>query len=355
MQASEVPNTGMALTMVTSINLLLYVLLFVLFMIFFGYPSIVQYQKQETIITSTEKKTNGIEAPAVTIVTNNNITGYGYKTKTNTTSSMACRFTMTCLLDHCQEINQPDLGKCMFNDSFALTDFLTTASYVWRESTMGKVNLTQWTEDVGSVNNGRVFTWDPQRTITRYWDDMVLLSVKRNLKYYIFVHDIDFYLISLSPLGATRSFWHFDGNTMKNHFREIALVQHKRLNLDRQPCEEDEDYRMIDCVKESLAEQVGCRLPWEKKTRQDRKVCTEREEFQKHENMSAQIMLDEIDYVKGMTGCLTPCSYKEYKFLNMNPKLMTGYDTFVPDDQIAVGLWAVSRNTEFKEEVSMII
>ena len=43
-QASKVPNTGMALTMVTSINLLLYVLLFVLFMIFFGYPSIVQYQ-----------------------------------------------------------------------------------------------------------------------------------------------------------------------------------------------------------------------------------------------------------------------------------------------------------------------
>ena len=71
--------------------------------------------------------------------------------------------------------------------------------------------------------------------------------------------------------------------------------------------------------------------------------------------MSAQIILDEIDYVKGMTGCLTPCSYKEYKFLNMNPKLMTGYDTFVPDGQIAVGLWAVSRNTEFKEEVSMII
>ena len=262
---------------------------------------------------------------------------------------------MTCLLDHCQEINQPDLEKCLYNDSFALTDFLTTASYIWDESTIGKVNVTQWTEDVGSVTHGRVFTWDPQRTITRYWGDMVLLSVKRNLKYYIFVHDIDFYLISLSPLGATRSYWDFDGNTMKNHYREIALVQHKRLNLDRQPCEEDEDYRMIDCVKESLAEQVGCRLPWEKKTRQDRKVCTEREQFEKHENMSITIMLDEIDYVKGMTGCLTPCSYKEYKFLNMNPKLMTGYDTFVPDGQIAVGLWAVSQNTEFKEEVSMII
>ena len=131
--------------MVTSLNLLLYVLLFVLFMIFFGYPSIVKYQKEETIITSTEKKTNGIEAPAVTILTVNNITGFGYKTKTNTTSSMACRFTMTCLLDHCQELKQPDLGKCKYNDSFALPDFLTTSSYIWGKSTIGKVNLTQWT------------------------------------------------------------------------------------------------------------------------------------------------------------------------------------------------------------------
>ena len=54
-----------------------------------------------------------------------------------------------------------------------------------------------------------------------------------------------------------------------------------------------------------------------------------------------------------MTGCLTPCFYKEYMFLNNNPKILNdGMVGFVPGDQIVVGLWAVSQNTEFREEVS---
>ena len=53
-----------------------------------------------------------------------------------------------------------------------------------------------------------------------------------------------------------------------------------------------------------------------------------------------------------MTGCLTPCFYKEYMFLNNNPKILNdGMVGFVPGDQIVIGLWAVSRNTEFREEV----
>ena len=148
-----------------------------------------------------------------------------------------------------------------------------------------------------------------------------------------------------------KAFWDFDGNTMKNHYREIELVEHKKLNLDRQPCEEAEDYRILDCVKESLAVQVGCRLPWDKKTRQDLEVCTERKQFQRFETLAMSIISEEIDEVKNMTGCLTPCAYKEYKFLNSIPKELAGMDGFVPDDQIAIGLWAGSKSTEFKEEV----
>ena len=62
------------------------------------------------------------------------------------------------------------------------------------------------------------------------------------------------------------------------------------------------------------------------------------------------LMLEEIEQVKLMTGCLTPCSYKEYKFMFSLPKDMVLAD--VPDDQIAVGLWPASRITEFREEVS---
>ena len=69
--------------------------------------------------------------------------------------------------------------------------------------------------------------------------------------------------------------------------------------------------------------------------------------------MSTIIISDEINEVKRMTGCLTPWSYKEYMFSNNNPKILNdGMVGFVPGDQIVIGLWAVSRNTEFREEVS---
>ena len=43
------------------------ILLFFLFLAFFGLPSYHQYQKQETPVIKTERETEGIEVPAVTI------------------------------------------------------------------------------------------------------------------------------------------------------------------------------------------------------------------------------------------------------------------------------------------------
>ena len=43
------------------------ILLFFLFLAFFGLPSYDQYQKEETLVIKTELETEGIEVPAVTI------------------------------------------------------------------------------------------------------------------------------------------------------------------------------------------------------------------------------------------------------------------------------------------------
>ena len=341
----------MALTMSTSIDLFLYGLLFVLFMVFFGIPSIEQYQKKETIFITSEKMTNGFDAPAISLIALDNNIGYGFKTETNQTNSITAKTTGNFLWDHCQEINQIDLEDCISSDSYELTDFVKTAIIdLPIRPNFGNLNKSLWHEDIGPASQGRVYTWNPQRTITRNWTELIFLSLKRNLKFFIAVHDINFYFISNSQRGATQAFWEFNGSTTKNHYREIALVKQKRLNLDHQPCQEAEDYIFLDCVKENLAQQVGCRLPWDKKANQHREVCTKKGQFQKFELLSMSIIIEEIEQVKLMTGCLAPCSYKEYKFMFSLPKDMDLTD--VPDDEIAVGLWPASRITEFREEVS---
>ena len=341
----------------TAIDFSLYGLLFVLFMVFFGVPSIEKYQRKDTIIVTSKVSTNGIEAPAVSIVVLSE-NGYGWKANTSQTSSLLGRYNMAFLLDHCKEINLTDVEHCIAKNSFELTDFMTTATFKLSPSTVGELDKTSWTEDVGETPDGRIFTWNPQRIITPDLEDIVFLSVYKNFTYFIFVHDIDFYIIGTNPLGATPAFWTFNGKTMQNHYHEIALVKHKRLNLDHQPCEADENYRILDCVKKSFAKQVGCRLPWDKPrdlgprdkpTIQDGGVCTTRDQFKQFDTFFKTSTTNEIDQVKKLTGCLTPCSYKEYKFLTSVPKTLEM--PLVPDDQIAVALWGVSRNTEIKEEV----
>ena len=343
----------MALTFASSIELFLYALFLLLFMIFFGIPSVEKYQREETVFVSSRKLTNGFQAPALTFIVVNNKTKYGWKTETNQTSSLDGRYSFTFLLDHCKEINQTDLEACIDGDSLGLTDFLSTATFQMLASSIGKLNTSAWTEDIDVTANGKHFTWVPRRQISPKMEDFIYMAAYKNFHFHIFVHDINFYFINTNPFGPTKAFWNFDGNSMSNHYQEIALVTYRRLNLDHQPCEEAGDYSFNTCVRESLAEQIGCRRPWDRWSRQDRAICTERDQFMQFDMQYTTLQITEIEEIERSTGCLKPCTYNEYKIVNSSPKKMVL--AAVPDDQIAIGLLAVSQYTQFEEEVNQII
>ena len=180
------------------------------------------------------------------------------------------RYTYNFLLDHCKEINETDIESCISAGSFELTDFLTTATFQMADFSLNKLNSSSWIEDMDLTSNGRQFTWNPQRIITPSWSDIMFLTVYKKFRIYIFVHDIKSSYVSTNPLGTTSAFYEFDGNSMAHHYQELILVEHKKLNLEDRPCEEAEDYSFNTCVKENIAKTVGCRLPWDRLSRQDR-------------------------------------------------------------------------------------
>ena len=325
----------------------LYGLLFFLFMVFFGVPSIQKYQKQETIFVSSRELTNGIEAPAVTILALDNRTGYGWKSKTNLTSSEVGRYSSSFLIDHCKEINRTDLNSCIFEDTFRLTDIFISAKFGNSQTKI--LNSSSWTSNIDGSAYGRFFTWNPQRRISPNKKDLIYMLANRSFKFFIHVHDINFFLLNVSPLGPPKAFYEFDGNTMRNHYNELVLIKHTKLNLDHQPCEEIKDYSFTTCVKESLAQRVGCRRPWEKWNQQNQSVCTTQNQFNLYDQLFALYLMFEIDKIERLTGCLKPCHYKEYKFVNSNPKDQLLAQ--VPDNQISIDFWAVSEYTQFEEEV----
>ena len=91
---------------------ILQLLLFSLFLSFFGIPSFNQYQRKETIIVKSEVETTGIEAPAVTIqATQNN---FGWKSIEK--GSFWHDFD---LYEHCEKINMT-IETCVQSDTITL-------------------------------------------------------------------------------------------------------------------------------------------------------------------------------------------------------------------------------------------
>ena len=124
---------------------------------------------------------------------------------------------------------------------------------------------------------------------------------------------------------------------------DLTLTKHKRLNLDRRPCEEDPFYSFTICIKEKLSKKIGCRLPWDTWSQQKRSVCTSGGQFKQFELFYLSLLNAETDVITEQTGCKIPCNYKEYKFVESSPNP-------IPNPH-SVAFWAASLKTQVEEEV----
>ena len=148
----------------------------------------------------------------------------------------------------------------------------------------------------------------------------------------------------LAPSLPSKLWW-ISGKTLNEsgYYHDITLTRHKKLNLERRPCEEDPTYNFTGCTKEKLSDKVGCRLPWDKWSQQDRAVCKKEQQFKQFEQIWRGLGNSNADEIVEKTGCLKPCHYKEYKFVESSPKVLVNPGV--------LGFWAASHTTQVEEEV----
>ena len=248
----------MKLSLVLVSKTILQLLLFFLFLAFFGLPSFSQYQKKETIIVKSELDTQGIEAPAVTLQAIQN--KFGWKSAGN---ELWYNFE---LYEHCERINMT-IEQCIQNDSIKLTDFLEDIridkNYDSRSATPLLLNLSTssayWREDMTATAFGKYFTFNSPKSISLNQDYCMTFILVRNFTFIVFVHDEDFFLNVANPWGPPVNYWTFEafkGPFPKNHYQELTLTKQTKLNLDRRPCEEDPAYSFTKCIKENSSKKV---------------------------------------------------------------------------------------------------
>ena len=230
-------------------NVILQVLLFLLFLIYFGIPSVEKYLEKQTIVITSEEITNGIEAPAITIVALNSRSIPGWKSV-----DQNLNFNSFSMVRHCQRMNFTDMGTCKTMDTLNLGDFLHTARLGVFEESSTPINSSNsssmWTEDMAATYIGRFFTLKLSTTITPSPDHTVVFNVNASFQFNIWVHDENFFLVNQNHFGLPSKLWKISGNELaggEGLYYEITLTKHKKLNLERQPCEEDPIYRFRDC------------------------------------------------------------------------------------------------------------
>ena len=330
---------------VFGINLLLHLVLFLLFLAFFGVPSIEKYLERKTIVIFSEEQTNGIEAPAITFAPSN-FSIFGWRTVNESMNDPTTSFDM---VHHCQKLNTTDIESCISRDTFQLDDFMKVARlgfYGEEHSFLNESSSSLWTEDITIPFMGRHFTLKPSQVVTRDPSDTLAFFLDAGFSYSVFIHDENFFLINYNPMALPSRVWIVKGETHEGgaYYYKITLTKHKRLNLEGRPCEEDPRYNFNTCVKKKLSAKVGCRLSWDKWSRQEREICTTDQQFRDHGEIYKELMTAVMDEIVDTTGCKKPCTYKEYKFTSSAP--IEESLTRTPQDQIFIAFWAVSRTTQ---------
>ena len=246
----------MKVKIVVAIKTIVQFVLFVTFMILFGIPSLNKYQRKETILVESEMETGGIEDPAVTIQATNSTLGW------KSLQSGFDDFDSFELFEHCKRIKLT-VEECIKSDSIKLTDFLvktqllnvrnSSASILLDSSTSSPV----WKEDMTMPAMGKHFTFKFLKPVALNVDYCLSFSLVRDFTFHVFVHDEDFFFYNANPHGPPINYKTFEGLSEKNHYQELTLTKHRKLNLDRRPCEEDPAYSFTRCTKENLSKQVS--------------------------------------------------------------------------------------------------
>ena len=332
-------------------NSILQIILFVLFLVFFGVPSIEKFLEKQTIVISSEEETNGIEAPAITFVALKR-QGVAIGWKLVDESPTYYSFAM---VQHCQAKNFTDMQSCQKNDTFGRNDFLTSAKLgFYKEHSRSLLNeSSMWTEDMTVTYYGRHFTLNPSMKITKAPNHSLIFEVDSSFDYSIWLHDENYFIVNQNPYGLPSKLWIITGNELSGvhgFYHEITLTKHKKLNLDRRPCEEDPSYSFTSCTKEKLSEQVGCRLPWDNWVKQDLAICTTVQEFGQFEEIYKKLYIKEYSEILQTIGCPRPCAYKEYKFAFTSPKILPKRRKESMDRSF-LAFWVASSKTWIEEEV----
>jgi hypothetical protein len=254
----------------------LQLVLLLIFLVYFGLPSIRRFQAREVMVVTSRRATGGIPAPAITMLPRNPKTNIGWKDSSWDISSLefiqlACENTTSrnTSIDGCIE-------EKTYNQTEVVKDVIL--GYTTKKSLIkDDVPLT---EDFTSTWYGRGYTLNIETKIgPDYSTDQLFVAVGYDLNYRMILHDRLYFAVNNNPTAFPSILLNIRPNETKSYYYGLALTEMEELDHPEDPCNPDQDYNFQACVKESLSRQVGCRTKWDRWSQPGRPLCTQMDQY----------------------------------------------------------------------------
>ena len=279
----------------------------IIFLLYFGYPSLVSYLAQETLIIEDYVKFKSEDPPAISIAVKKRTNFHGWKDDFK--KMVVFNGTLEAFCNKSKNFNES--MHCIKDKTYKLSDVFEKL-----ESTHDNLNVPSfWTENIFSFVYGTVFNSAKPYRIGADWSRNISISLNNSLDYCIWIHDPQYFLTTFNPdtiphviikLKQNQSTWLY-----------LKPVYHHLMNKPDHPCESSEAYSFTACVRNSISRKIGCRLVWDTWSSRDIPLCWTQDQLQQFEKEMYDINDNwEKSVLVEYTGCLTPCHYTQYTLAN---------------------------------------
>ena len=200
-------------------GLLLHVLLFLIFLQYFGIPSWQRYQKGQVVVTSYTREDGIVLAPAVTFCAQNPSISMGYK-KANWTGMGNNVISQLCE-------GKEDIERCVHGAAYNLTETIDTFSYGdYLDVRAPEEN--DWITDFALPYYGLCYTLNISFHMTIYNHNGTLkFNLHDNLTYIAFVHDPNIFVQNFNPSIPMQ--WFMLENDKKFRLQSLRVVEHQNM------------------------------------------------------------------------------------------------------------------------------
>ena len=315
--------------------------LIVFFLYFFGVPSIIRYLERQVLTVSSKRYPPLVLPPSITVVTFNSTFG-GWKHPVPTSTSF------DGLKRVCGEAR--NVTACIVENTRSLEEMIFVELGFEQNASLMSDSL--WQEDFTVPWYGRSYTLNyPEPRGTDWRTDAINIHINQSdgLTRRIFFHDPDYFLLSVNPLALPINLQTLKSTLTGRVYYSLALTEHVELSTPQDPCVDDPSYSFHSCVKESLAKNASCRLPWDEHSSGNRRVCSTIQEFEPFARSYEFLKDTSKREILKMTGCHKPCHFREY--VVVNGPLDSAYQD--PNYHLTIEVWMLTTEVTVETEMPL--